>query len=76
MENRRLHRKSEMGDWEVLNGDAIDLITQNIDITGTVRLAACSRELYERISNSEGNKFRWDEPCLLMPRPASWIDVH
>ena len=76
MENRRLRRKSEKGDWEVLNGDAIDIITQKIDITGAVRLAACSRELYERIGNSEGNKFRWDEPCLLMPQPASWIDEH
>ena len=56
MENRRLRQKSEMGDWEVLNGDAIDLITQNIDITGAIRLAACSREPYEWIGNSEGNK--------------------
>ena len=62
MENRRLRRKSEKGDWEVLNGDAIDIITQKIDITGAVRLAACSRELYERIGNTEGNKPRWDEP--------------
>lgn len=75
MENRRLRRKSEKGDWEVLNGDAIDIITQKIDITGAVRLAACSRELYERIGNSEGNKLRWDEPCLLMPQLEHWDEA-
>ncbi|KAK1645081.1 hypothetical protein QYE76_062886 [Lolium multiflorum] len=64
------------GHLEALTGDNIDLIAAHLDVTYTVRLAACSRELYDMISKDEGKMHHWDEPCLLMPPPAYWFDEH
>ncbi|KAK1697825.1 hypothetical protein QYE76_014522 [Lolium multiflorum] len=64
------------GHWEALTGDNTDLIAAHLDVTYTVRLAACSRELYDRISKDEGKMHHWGEPCLLMPPPAYWFDEH
>ncbi|KAK1617024.1 hypothetical protein QYE76_022541 [Lolium multiflorum] len=64
------------GHLEALTGDNIDLIAAHLDVTYTVRLAACSRELYDQISKDEGKMHHWDEPCLLMPPPAYWFDEH
>ncbi|KAK1680996.1 hypothetical protein QYE76_041844 [Lolium multiflorum] len=64
------------GHLEALTGDNIDLIAAHLDVTYTVRLAACSRELYDQISKDEGKMHHWDEPCLLMPPPAYWFGEH
>ncbi|KAK1694528.1 hypothetical protein QYE76_011225 [Lolium multiflorum] len=72
----RLCRGGGDGHLEALTGDNIDLIAAHLDVTYTVRLAACSRELYDRISKDEGKMHHWDEPCLLMPPPAYWFDEH
>ncbi|KAK1607049.1 hypothetical protein QYE76_030722 [Lolium multiflorum] len=74
MEYSRLCRCGGDGHLEALTGDNIDLIAAHLDVTYTVRLAACSRELYDQISNDEGKMHHWDEPCLLMPPPAYWFD--
>ncbi|KAK1664584.1 hypothetical protein QYE76_052743, partial [Lolium multiflorum] len=74
MEYSRLCRCGGDGHLEALTGDNIDLIAAHLDVTDTVRLAACSRELYDQISNDEGKMHHWDEPCLLMPPPAYWFD--
>ncbi|KAK1667973.1 hypothetical protein QYE76_056132 [Lolium multiflorum] len=74
MEYSRLCRGGGDGHLEALTGDNIDLIAAHLDVTYTVRLAACSRELYDQISNDEGKMHHWDEPCLLMPPPAYWFD--
>ena len=76
MDYSRLCRGGGEGHWEALTGDNIDLIAAHLDVTYTVRLAACSRELYDRISKDEGKMHHWDEPCLLMPPPAYWFDEH
>ncbi|KAK1668231.1 hypothetical protein QYE76_056390 [Lolium multiflorum] len=72
----RLCRGGGDGHLEALTGDNIDLIAAHLDVTYTVRLAACSRELYDMISKDEGKMHHWDEPCLLMPPPAYWFDEH
>ncbi|KAK1630615.1 hypothetical protein QYE76_004930 [Lolium multiflorum] len=64
------------GHLGALTGDNIDLIAAHLDVTYTVRLAACSRELYDMINKDEGKMHHWDEPCLLMPPPAYWFDEH
>ncbi|KAK1627117.1 hypothetical protein QYE76_001432 [Lolium multiflorum] len=74
MEYSRLCRGGGDGHLEALTGDNIDLIAAHLDVTYTVRLAACSRELYDQISKDEGKMHHWDEPCLLMPPPAYWFD--
>ncbi|KAK1649219.1 hypothetical protein QYE76_067024 [Lolium multiflorum] len=76
MEYSRLCRGGGDGHLEALTGDNIDLIAAHLDVTYTVRLAACSRELYDQISKDEGKMHHWDEPCLLMPPPAYWFDEH
>ncbi|KAK1651406.1 hypothetical protein QYE76_069211 [Lolium multiflorum] len=72
----RLCRGGGDGHLEALTGDNIDLIAAHLDVTYTVRLAACSRELYDMISKDEGKMHHWDEPCLLMPPPAYWFGEH
>ncbi|KAK1614580.1 hypothetical protein QYE76_020097 [Lolium multiflorum] len=72
----RLCRGGGDGHLEALTGDNINLIAAHLDVTYTVRLAACSRELYDMISKDEGKMHHWDEPCLLMPPPAYWFDEH
>jgi hypothetical protein len=67
------------GRWESLTRDNIDLITENLDITSTIRLAVCNRDLCKRIGYNKGTRFHfhyWDVPCLLMPWPAHWFDDH
>ncbi|KAK1660361.1 hypothetical protein QYE76_048520 [Lolium multiflorum] len=76
MDYSRLCRGGGDGHLEALTGDNIDLIAAHLDVTYTVRLAACSRELYDMISKDEGKMHHWDEPCLLMPPPAYWFDEH
>ncbi|KAK1608477.1 hypothetical protein QYE76_032150 [Lolium multiflorum] len=76
MDYSRLCRGGGDGHLEALTGDNIDLIAAHLDVTYTVRLAACSRELYDQISKDEGKMHHWDEPCLLMPPPAYWFDEH
>jgi hypothetical protein len=76
MDYSRLCRGGGDGHLEALTGDNIDLIAAHLDVTYTVRLAACSRELYDRISKDEGKMHHWGEPCLLMPPPAYWFDEH
>ncbi|KAK1652663.1 hypothetical protein QYE76_070468 [Lolium multiflorum] len=76
MNYSRLCRGGGEGHWEALTGDNTDLIAAHLDVTYTVRLAACSRELYDRISKDEGKMHHWGEPCLLMPPPAYWFDEH
>ena len=74
MVNSRLCR---YGNRQDITNDNIDLITQHLDITSAVRLAACSEELYREIDNNKGTRWglhHWDEPCLLMPQPAHWFD--
>lgn len=65
--------------WDQLRADDVDLIVQRLDISSTIRLAACCKLLYDRIANNEGMKWtfhHWNEPCLLMPQPAYWFDEH
>ncbi|KAK1617012.1 hypothetical protein QYE76_022529 [Lolium multiflorum] len=76
MDYSRLCRGGGDDHLEALTGDNIDLIAAHLDVTYTVRLAACSRELYDQISKDEGKMHHWDEPCLLMPPPAYWFDEH
>jgi hypothetical protein len=76
MDYSRLCRGGGDGHLEALTGDNIDLIAAHLDVTYTVRLAACSRELYDMISKDEGKMHHWDEPCLLMPPPAYWFGEH
>jgi len=76
MEYSGLCRCGGDGHLEALTGDNIDLIAAHLDVTYTVRLAACSRELYDMISKDEGKMHHWDEPCLLMPPPAYWFGEH
>jgi hypothetical protein len=67
------------GYWESLTGDNIVLITEHLDITSTIRLAVCSRNLCEKIDYNKGTKFlfhHWDVPCLLMPQPTHAFDEH
>ncbi|KAK1632094.1 hypothetical protein QYE76_006409 [Lolium multiflorum] len=53
----RLCRGGGDGHLEALTGDNIDLIAAHLDVTYTVRLAACSRELYDMISKDEGGRY-------------------
>jgi hypothetical protein len=65
--------------WESLTRDNIDLTTEHLDITSTIWLAICNRDLCKRISYNKGTRFHfhhWDVPFLLLTQPAHWFDDH
>ena len=57
--------------WAELTFDLFSLITEHLDVTSAVRLAACSKELYRKVAYRLG-MHQWDGPCMLMPDPAHW----
>ena len=57
--------------WGKLPADIFSLIARRLDVTSTVRLAACSQRLYGHVAYSMSLN-HWDGPCLLMPDSARW----
>jgi hypothetical protein len=67
------------GHWESLIEENINLITEHLNITSTIRLAIYNRDLCRRIGYNKGTRFHfhhWDVPFLLMPQPAHRFDDH
>jgi hypothetical protein len=55
--------------WGKLTGEMFDLITECLDVSSVVRLAACSKELCCQVASTMV-LHHWDGPCLLMPNPS------
>jgi hypothetical protein len=45
------------GHWECLTGDNIDHIIEHLDITSTIRLAICNKDLCKRIGYNKVTRF-------------------
>jgi hypothetical protein len=61
------------GGWSKITNDLFDDITQRLDITSAVWLAACSKDFCGRVAYGKISRrglHHWDEPCLLTPHPA------
>jgi hypothetical protein len=57
--------------WGKLTGEMFDLITEHLDVSSVVQLAASSKELCCQVASTMV-LHHWDGPCLLMPNPARW----
>jgi hypothetical protein len=61
--------------WSKIIDDVFDDISQRLDITSAVRLAACSKDFGGRVVYGKISRqalHHWDEPCLLMPHLVQW----
>jgi hypothetical protein len=57
--------------WGKLTSEMFDLITERLDVSSVVQLAACSKELCRQVASTMV-LHHWDRPFLLMPNPAHW----
>ena len=58
----------QYGDWGKIGDDLFGQIAKRLDITSTVRLAACSMDFLCQIAALR----HWYVPCLLMPDAYRW----